>query len=279
MTLRSMTGFGRAHLNGLTCELRSVNHRGLDLRFRLPVGWQCLEPALQKSLRGFAVRGSITVSLAQDSAGDQSSDHAWVDVRAAQWQSVASHLGRDEPPPMTWLLAGQSERGTAPPEPAVALAVLEAAAVVWNAERSREGAYLGKQLKALVAQMAGELALIAEQEPIALARQTERLRRRMSELIDEHAVDEGRLLQEVALLSERRDISEERVRLAAHLDAIALAIEGEKAVGRRLGFLAQELLREVNTIGSKAQDLTISERVVELKTCIEQLREQVLNLE
>ena len=127
--------------------------------------------------------------------------------------------------------------------------------------------------------MTSELARIAEQEPVAMARQAERLRRRMAELLDEHAVDEGRLLQEVALLSDRRDISEERVRLGAHLDAIVQALKGNKAVGRRLGFLAQELLREVNTIGSKAQDLAISERVVELKTCIEQLREQVLNLE
>ena len=236
MTLRSMTGFGRAVLNGLTCELRSVNHRGLDVRFRLPAGWQCLEGALQKKLRDFAVRGSITVSLARDPSDDKDTDLTVLNTRAAHWHRAATHLGRDDEPPMTWLLGGQTEDAPAPPAQAMALAVVEAAAIAWNAERCREGAYLCQQLTVLVAKMTSELTRIAEQEPVAMARQTERLRRRMAELLDEHAVDEGRLLQEVALLSDRRDISEERVRLGAHLDAIVQAIKGNKAVGRRLGF-------------------------------------------
>ena len=279
MSLRSMTGFGSATIAGLNCELRSVNHRGLDLRFRLPAGWQRLEGALSKQLRGLAVRGSITLSLTAEVSVATELDQVQLEARQAQWDAAVSHLGRREEAPMTWLLAGQGEDGLAPPDQTAALAVVEAAALAWNRERSREGAYLCEQLGQLVEKMTVELGGIAEQEPVALERHAERLRTRMLSLLGEYSADEARLLQEVALISERRDISEERVRLSAHLEAVAKAITGDEPAGRRLGFLAQELLREVNTIGSKAQDLTIAKRVVELKSCIEQLREQVLNLE
>ena len=164
-------------------------------------------------------------------------------------------------------------------DPVRSRAFSELAAKAWNADRAREGACLVDQLSSLLDQMKQALIAISEQEPVALDHYGQRLQARMLALLDQHRIDETRLLQEVALMSDRRDISEERVRLAAHLDAVAQGIRGSDAVGRRLGFLAQELLREVNTIGSKAQDLTIAKRVVELKSCIEQLREQVLNLE
>ena len=279
MSLRSMTGFGSATIAGLNCELRSVNHRGLDLRFRLPAGWQRLEGVLGKQLRALAVRGLITLSLTAEVSAITELDPARLETRQAQWKAAVSHLGRSEEAPMTWLLAGQGEEGPATPDETAALAVVEAAALAWNRERAREGAHLCEQLAQLVEKMTRELRAITEQEPVALQRHVERLRARMDKLLGEYSADEGRLLQEVALISDRRDISEERVRLSAHLEAVAQAIEGDEPAGRRLGFLAQELLREVNTIGSKAQDLFIAERVVELKSCTEQLREQVLNLE
>jgi uncharacterized protein (TIGR00255 family) len=279
MSIRSMTGFGSATIDGLNCEIRSVNHRGFDLRFRLPSGWQRLEGSLTKQMRASAERGSITLSLSSQGSQTTDFDSALIDARQAQWQAAASHLGRSDEAPMVWLLAGQEGQAPRPPNLDVVSALVEAASQAWNAERLREGAHLAEQLTALLVQMNQGLATIAEQEPAALERYAERLRSRMRGLLDEQSVDETRLLQEVALMSDRRDISEERVRLAAHLKAVAEAVSGGDAVGRRLGFLAQELLREVNTIGSKAQDLFIAERVVELKSCIEQLREQVLNLE
>ena len=120
---------------------------------------------------------------------------------------------------------------------------------------------------------------IQQSESQANQKYQERLRQRVEGLLGERELDEVRLLQEVALMAERRDIAEERVRIAAHLDAIKLAIDGTEASGRKMGFIAQELLREVNTIGSKAQDLAMTEHVVALKVLIEQLREQVLNVE
>jgi uncharacterized protein (TIGR00255 family) len=146
-------------------------------------------------------------------------------------------------------------------------------------DRAREGEVMHAHVAGLLNMLMEGVARVADAEADANARYEERLRQRMVALLGEHPVDEGRLLQEVALMAERRDVTEERVRLSGHIEGCARLLGAEGAVGRELGFLAQELLREVNTIGSKAQDLVLTEQVVALKSCIEQMREQILNLE
>jgi uncharacterized protein (TIGR00255 family) len=278
MTLRSMTGFGEASAGGLRAELRSVNNRGLDLRFRLPPGWQRLERRLAEQLRSAADRGSITLNISLDSVDAPVFDAAALQGRAALWAQVSAAVGRDEPVSIPWLLQGLEQ--AARPADAEQLSELVAAAVLeWDADRRREGAALAQQLIAAVAEMGTLVGVIAAAEEEAGAALRRRLDERIRELLGSHEVDEARLIQEVGLLAERGAIAEERIRLAAHLEACSQTLAGGGTVGRRLGFLAQEILREANTIGSKARALPIAAAVVELKALVEQLREQAANLE
>ncbi len=279
MTLRSMTGLGTAECDGVSIEVRSVNHRHLDVRLNVPESWRRHESALNKLVRQSAKRGSVTLTIASAADTKTTIDFSELEERLAQWTSVADHLGRDEQAPLTWMLSGVTARPAAADVSTDLFECVEEALRSWDAERAREGEALARHIRALIVAMRGHLQAIQDSESQANQLYQERLRRRIEGLLGDHELDEVRLLQEVALMAERRDIAEERVRIAAHLDAVELSVDRADTAGRKLGFIAQELLREVNTIGSKAQDLAMTEHVVALKVLIEQLREQVLNVE
>jgi uncharacterized protein YicC (UPF0701 family) len=274
-----MTGYGEAQTHGLRCELRSVNHRALDLRFRLPEGWAGFERAIAEELRKVAQRGALTLSIKAQGSPRGGLDHDALRARKALWLEACDELGRKEEAPMTWLLSGVFDGSPVLPTAQQVQELVAQTVVSWQAERLREGERLGQHLTDVVAEMRRLLGAVEAREGLANQEYSERLRQRVGDLLTGQSVDEVRLLQEVALMSERRDIAEERVRIGAHLDALERRLNSGGAVGRSLGFLAQELLREVNTIGSKAQDLALAESVIALKSCIEQLREQLLNLE
>jgi len=277
MSLRSMTGFAAANVDGLDGELRSVNGRGLDLRVRLPEGWGALERKVASRVRGTAARGQISVTI-RSADGSESVDLSHVRARQTVWQEVSTAMGRDEVAPMTWLLTGASS-GRAAPDGDALDALLDRLIPAWDQDRQREGAELSPQLLELVGALRSDLASIEPLEAQALSAYQERLLERVQTLLGNHAHDPLRLVQEVAVVADRRDISEERFRISAHLDAAEQQLRAGGAVGRSLGFLAQELLREVNTMGSKSHHLAIAERVLAMKSNVERLREQVLNLE
>ena len=279
MGVRSMTGFGNAQRGGLAAEVRSVNHRNLDVRLQLPDGWGGLVADLTQQLKAQAHRGSVTLRITQDVEAVEEVALADVDRRVQRWHRVAAHMGRNEEPPLSWVLSGLGRTAASAPVIDELTALVHESLSEWNAQRAREGAVLERQLRALLAQMRLHLEAIELAEPRALQAAQDRLERRMADRLGAQNVDPVRVLHEVAVLAERRDLAEERVRLAGHLDAMEDALDQGGAVGRSLGFLAQELLREVNTIGSKASDAALTEQVVALKVLIEQLREQVLNLE
>ena len=279
MTLRSMTGLGEAHCDGVRVEVRSVNHRNLDVRLNVPEGWRRHESALNRRVRQAAKRGSITMTIASATEAKATIDFSELEARLAQWTAAADHLGRGDEAPLSWILSGISSRPVPFEMANEMLECIQQAIRSWDAERVREGEALALHISELIKLMRVHLLAIQQSESQANQKYQERLRQRVEGLLGERELDEVRLLQEVALMAERRDIAEERVRIAAHLDAIKLAIDGTEASGRKMGFIAQELLREVNTIGSKAQDLAMTEHVVALKVLIEQLREQVLNVE
>jgi uncharacterized protein (TIGR00255 family) len=154
-----------------------------------------------------------------------------------------------------------------------------AASVDCRASRAREGEVLGAEIRQRVASLREAADRIELLAPARLMRERDRLRGNVTLLLDGIAVDEQRVAQEIALLADRVDITEEMVRLRAHLDATVAALDDDQAVGKRLGFLAQELGREVNTIGSKANDAVIAHEVVAMKGELEKIREQLENLE
>jgi uncharacterized protein (TIGR00255 family) len=145
--------------------------------------------------------------------------------------------------------------------------------------RETEGEALRRELLAVHAALAAQVDVIAERAPVAVARRSARLRERIQALLGEAPIDETRIVTEVAIWAEKTDISEELARLRAHLDQLALLLGDGGLVGRTLDFLLQETNREVNTVGSKADDLEISQAVIAAKSLLEKLREQTQNLE
>jgi uncharacterized protein (TIGR00255 family) len=291
--IRSMTGFGSARAEdpagAVSVEIRSVNHRYLKTQFRLPPDCEAWELPLGELLRERLVRGHVTVSVAIESVEAAAPVGLDLDRARAYLEALIElrdHLGVKGEIDLP-LLAGFNDLFRPRTEPALELPiepVLAAAREALDrlmAMREEEGRALARHLAESMDRLEAECAVIAARAPERLVRERDRLRRAVRELTEDTQVDEDRLAREVAYLAERWDIEEEIVRFRSHLAQFRAALdhrEGEP-VGKRLGFLIQEIHREANTIGAKANDAEIAERVVTLKTVIEQVREQVENVE
>jgi uncharacterized protein (TIGR00255 family) len=293
--IRSMTGFGRAQLEAegasFAVELRTVNHRHLDPSVRLPRALAGLEPELRRALAARFARGKLDLVVSALPGAAQAEvelDRAvagrYVDFarELAAERGASPELRAGELlalPGVARVLEHTLDEGAVGP---ALLAAAERAAAAADAMRAAEGAALERELRArLVAVRALAEAVSARSgEVVAAAR--ERLRKRAEALRAELGVgDEGRLLQEIVTAAERMDVTEEVVRLASHAAQFESALDASAGapVGRKLEFLLQEMAREANTIGSKAADAPIAHRVVDLKTELERMREQVLNVE
>lgn len=291
--IRSMTGFGaaRAEIPGgvVTVEIRTVNHRYFKATFRLPSGFEAWEIPLTEVVREKVLRGHASTSVALELA-EPSSPIALDVARAQGYLEAVRELrerfglsGEIDLPLLASfgdLFRARAESAPDVPLEPVLRAAREAVAGV-VAMREQEGRALARHLSELLARLEAECAAIEARAPERLRRERDRLRQAIRELTDGLAVDEERLTREIAYLAERWDIQEELVRFRSHLGQLRHALEqgGGEPVGKRLSFLVQELHREGNTIGAKANDAEIAERVVTLKTGIEQLREQVENVE
>jgi uncharacterized protein (TIGR00255 family) len=288
-----MTGFGAAEgpvAGGtLRVEIRSVNHRFFNLAARLPPELVPLEAELRERLKRDFERGHVTAQLRWASPPAAGNGVAAVNVdrareAAARLRELQAAAGLAGEIPLE-LVARQPdvfvarEGDSTPVEwTAVAPVVAEAARQCREA-RHREGGLLAEELGGRLRLIRAEAEGLKARAPERLVRERDRLRVVVAQLLDGRTVDEQRLAQEIAFLAERLDITEELVRLDAHLGACAEALAGEGPVGKRLGFLAQELGREVNTIGSKANDAAMQHAVVAMKGELERFREQLENLE
>ncbi|HEY0350559.1 MAG TPA: YicC/YloC family endoribonuclease [Gemmatimonadales bacterium] len=287
-----MTGFGAAEgpVGGrrLRVEIRTVNHRYFNLSAKLPNDLALLEAELRERLRRDFDRGHVTVqarwteSLERDAGFGIDLDRArLVATRLREMQSalglggeITVELVARQPEVLSYAVNGSSEVAWAEVEPVVAQAGRECRTM-----RAREGEVLTAELKHrldLMERAAGQIAAIA---PERLVKERDRLRAAVAQLLDGRAVNEDRLAQELAFLADKLDITEELVRFEAHLAAARAAMASEGPVGKRLGFLAQELGREVNTMGSKAGDAVIAQQVIAMKGELEKFREQLENLE
>lgn len=284
-----MTGYGRgvAEQGGrrATVDVRAVNHRFLDLKLRgLPIA-PALEEQVAARVRAALDRGAVAVSIHVASPGAAAA--ARIDPAAARRAHEAlAELARQlgvPPPDLALVLAQPGVVGSGDDaDDEVELPVLpalDAALAQLERMRAAEGLALAAELRArfdeLTAQRAAIAALAAAQ-PAQLAR---RLAERARRLLDDAEVDPARLAQEVALLADRADVTEELVRLASHVEQARALLDAPGAVGRRLDFLVQEMGRELNTIGSKSAAAEISALVVDAKAVLEKVREQVQNVE
>lgn len=289
--LRSMTAFARVeqdHAFGrLAWELRSVNHRYLDVAPRLPEELRSLEPAVRERVAARLGRGKVEAVLRLQLRPEAG---AGLPLDLAAAQAVIEALGKlaallpaaAAVNPMDVLrwpgVVPEAERDFTPVAQA-ALALLERALEELVAARSREGARLAAVLEQRRAELAALVEAVAQRRPEVLARIRARLETRLAELAVE--VDRDRLAQELVYYAQRLDVDEELDRLRSHLAELArlLALEGDEPVGRRLDFLIQELNREANTLAAKANDAQTTQAAVDMKVLIEQLREQAQNVE
>ena len=294
--LRSMTGFGAAAGQSATlrmrAEVRSLNHRHLQVRTRLPAELADLETEIDLAVRRRVERGMVQVALAiepsPDTAGGTGTllDTALARRYAEAAQGLGRELGLDGRLELRDLLAlpGVALAGRAAEidagARATALELVERALEALVEMRVAEGRALGAALRKHLARLEALVAKIEGRMPAVVKHQQQGLRRSVADLLGRGAaLPAADVAREIALLADRADVSEELVRLASHVAQTVRALEGDQASGRKLEFLVQECQREINTVGSKCADARVVMWVVEAKTEIERLREQVQNLE
>lgn len=277
-----MTGFGRGSAAlgplAISVEAASVNQRGLAVSAHLPAEWTSLEPELTALARAALQRGKLTLRV----AADQGASAPDLGEPIAQLRRLAHVHGVPGEPDWEVLLR-LSERQVAalPPAEAAREAVLSACRAALgqlDAMRAREGEALGDDLRGRLGALGRHVDLMESSAAGGPARQRDRLLRRLAELGVGLDPSDERVLREAAIHADRSDISEEITRLRSHL-VQGLSLLGERTPGRSLDFLTQELLREANTVGSKASEIATTQAVILAKVEIERIREQVQNLE
>ena len=287
-----MTGFGAAEVpvagGRLRIEIRTVNHRHFNLAAKLPAELSALEGEMRERLRREFDRGHVAVqgrwSEYPARAGGFTVDLDRARLVAGRLRDLQAALGLGgdvtvelvarQPDVLTTAGDGGIDVGWSEVEPIVAQASAECRAM-----RAREGDALVAELRHRITVLEASAGRIAARAPERLVRERDRLRAAVAELLEGRAVDEGRLAQEIAFHADRLDITEELVRFRAHVAAVREALATERPVGKQLGFLSQELGREVNTMGSKANDAAITQEVVAMKGELEKFREQLENIE
>jgi uncharacterized protein (TIGR00255 family) len=293
--VRSMTGFGRAEVSGesiaVTVEARSVNHRHLDVALRLPRTLAALELDARRLVQARLERGRVDVTVQVTPLTGSATQRVQVDAALAREylsraQAVAAELGAGDGPGIEWVLERSGVMRLEDAEPVEASApwpLLERALTQALDElverRTAEGERLVEALRTLHADLGATVEAMAGRAPASSARREQRLRERLRGLLADTAIDETRILTEAAIWAEKSDVTEELARLRAHLAEFGLALDKGGPVGRALDFLIQELNREVNTVGSKADDLELSQAALAAKGVLEKIREQVQNLE
>lgn len=295
MPLASMTGFARIQGSsgpyGWAWELKSVNAKGLDLRLRLPQGWDAVEIPSRAALAKHIARGTVFATLTVDRGGAAPVARVNEEVLAsliATVRDVAKRLGAP-PPGLDGILglkgvieiveSGENADERKAAEAAVVSGFEQALADLVGARRS-EGDALGR----ILGERIDQIAVLTAAADISPARTPEAIRARLTEQVKAlmatgEKLDPERLHQEAVMLAAKVDIREELDRLSTHVDAVRKLLAGGGPVGRKLDFLAQELNRESNTLCSKANDVSLTAIGLDLKAAVDQFREQVQNLE
>jgi len=292
---RSMTGYGRSELSSpqwtLTWEIRSVNGRYLDIKWRTPHQLRGLEPELERMVREAASRGRLDITLHLQPHGGGTAMLATLNTELArqmlaQISRLAEDMGQQYSPDLNRLLSLSAlwQEPMAEPDPGLVADLEESlrqTLAVWNKARAQEGQTLAEDLRARFDELQRYLESIRHRVPQVLKEKTENLNERIKSLLEQAGVElpEERMLQEVAILTDKLDVSEELTRLSMHLARMDKVLRGGGELGRQLDFLLQEAFREINTCGTKSQDAEISRLVVDFKATLEKCREQVQNIE
>lgn len=288
-----MTGFGRAKYseNGLniTVEFKSVNHRYFEFTSRLPKGYMFLDEKLKSFCQQKISRGKLEAAVIIE---DNSEGAAAVEVNTAYADAYLEaindmsrryHIKNDVK--MSALVMNPElftvKRQTLPEETVTAavLKTAEEAMESFISMRESEGGRLKCDVKARTDYILKKVSFVEERSPETVKAYREKLEQKIKEFIGDAQVDEQRLLTETAIFADKVAVAEETVRLKSHIKQFCSLLEGDEPIGRKLDFIVQEMNREANTIGSKAQDIEIAHTVVDIKSEIEKIREQIQNIE
>ena len=291
--LKSMTGYGRyetvAEGKKILVEIKSVNHRFSDYNIKVPRNLGFLEDKVRKYASRYITRGKVDIFVSVESYEEADKDIVlneelaknYIDVlhelcekfnlkddisvsNVARYTEIFKTERREEDEEKIWSLTES---------------VLEKALTAFTDMRAREGERIGKDLRARVDYMKTLAEKVDEYSPKTVADYREKLYAKIKEVVADRDIDESRILTEVAIFADKVAVNEETVRLGSHFEEFYQILDSGEPAGRKLDFLIQEINREVNTIGSKAQDIEIAKIVVELKGEIEKLREQIQNIE
>ena len=291
--IKSMTGYGRgqAVIDGkdITVEIRSVNHRYFEFSSRVPRVYGFLDEKLKSYLQAAVSRGKVEVGVFIDEVAAGSNEVVVNHALAKGYLDALREIGdtyelRDDVSVMSLarfadvLTVRRAEQDEDALWEAVRTVTDEAIAG-FIAMREREGAKLRDDVLSRRNTILDAVAKVEERSPQTVKEHMDKVQARMRELLDSAQVDEQRLLTEAALFADKIAVAEETVRLRSHLDLLEQLVTSDEAVGRKLDFLVQEINRETNTIGSKAQDVTLARIVVDIKAEIEKIREQIQNIE
>ncbi|SNB45071.1 YicC/YloC family endoribonuclease [Geobacter sp. DSM 9736] len=291
--VKSMTGYGKAETSSsvgkLTVEIRTVNHRYGEVSVKLPRTLLSCENVVRKAVFERLKRGKIEVSIQQEASPGAGivlePDIELARGYAEAFRKLQSSLGIEGPIPLSLIV---SQRDVLNPREISSaaedlelnlLAAVQQAVDSVDKMRIREGNALVQDLEERRKGLNLLIAGIEERAPLIVAEHAARLRERVRQMLGDLQVDEMRLAQEVALLADKSDVTEELVRFRSHLQQFDETLLLDEPVGRKLDFLMQELNREVNTIGSKANDGEMAAVVVQIKAELERIREQVQNIE
>jgi uncharacterized protein (TIGR00255 family) len=291
--IKSMTGYGKGEAASergrFTVEIRSVNHRYGEVSVRMPRSFLSLEQEVKRAVSAILKRGKIDVSIQWEETvvleRIPSVDSVVASGYHAAFAGLARDLGMKADVPLSLIIAQKGvlkESGTEIDEaeflPQLVSAVQAAVGAI-DAMRSREGDALANDLLARRRQVAEWSGQIGERAPLVVSEYRQRLKLRLDQLLEGVEMDPARLAQEVALMADRCDVTEELVRLSSHFNQFDETMGLAEPVGRKLDFLMQEMNREINTIGSKSNDGEMTSLVIRIKAEMEKMREQVQNVE
>ena len=291
--LKSMTGFGRAvaEINGyvITVEIKSVNHRYFEFASRIPRQYGFLEEKLKSFINSKVSRGKVDCFVGIEALNTEAADVVINNTLASAYMKALKELSETYELREDYgaysvarfgdvLVVKKSEEDEEQLWQDVK-SVCEEALNKFTAMRIAEGEKLYNDIKSRGTHIVEIVSFIEERSPQTVKEYNEKLVQRVHELIGDASLDEARVIQEVAIYADKVAVAEETVRLRSHIDQLGAFLESSEPIGRKMDFLIQEINREANTIGSKANDVEIARKVVDIKAEVEKIREQVQNVE
>lgn len=291
--VKSMTGFGRCELSEgdrkMTVEMKSVNHRYLDVNIKMPKKLSLFESAIRSLLKTYLQRGKVDLFVTCEDLSETKGSLKYNRELAAEYLKYLKQMSEE------FGLENDVKVGALSRYPEVLVMeegeeneeelwkllkqALEGACVQMVETRSKEGENLKKDLIDKLDEMLEHVAFIEERSPQIVSEYRKKLEDKVHELLADAQIEESRLATEVTIFADKICVDEELVRLRSHIEHTKAVLQEKDSVGRKLDFIAQEMNREANTILSKANDLEVSNRAIELKTGIEKVREQIQNIE